>query len=858
MTTPARKQYLDIKSKHQEEILLFRMGDFYETFDDDAKVLARELEIALTSREMGKGERIPLAGIPYHALEGYLARLVANGYRVAICEQVSDPTTSKGIVDRKVVRIVTPGTIIEESLLQQGSNNYLASAVVRDSNAGIAYVDITTGEFAATQIPLSRVNSEINRLAPKELILAQTWSNEIIMDGSLTITKVDEQQFHPRWSNDILMTHFKVKSLQPYGCEHLPLAIQSAAAIIEYIRHHQNQALAGINSLQTYSTESFMILDEQTRRNLELFVGGRWDSKEASLFSILNRTSTPMGGRMLKRWLGQPLLDLDELIERQESVDWFSTNPLRRDKMTSLLKSMSDLERLSTKVLNGNATPRDLSGISESLRVFPAMIQLLGECDDSWKIDEILNKFSNNSRTSALLSSSLTDQPPLYPGDGNTIKEGFSEELDLIRNEVAEAQDSMAAMESSERDRTGIRSLKIGYNKVFGYFIEVSRVNDDLVPEEYIRKQTLVASERYITAEMKQLEAEILGARNRIEEVETRIFNQICHQVSLETEGLMKSAEAAAMLDVFDSLGTVASEKGYVRPELNNLGRIVIEAGRHPVVERIVDIGSYIPNDTILDPKDMQLIILTGPNMSGKSTYLRQVGLITLMAQIGSFVPAKSAVIGVVDRIFTRVGLQDDLTVGQSTFMLEMVETASILNQASHNSLIILDEIGRGTSTYDGLAIARSVAEYIHNHPKLGCKTLFATHYHELTDLSDNLPRVRNFHVSVTENDGNVIFLRRVMPGGADKSYGVHVARLAGLPSTIINRAWEVLRDLEDKGSESISLEDNDSGGVQLSLLAEIPEYIKELQLLDVMSMTPLEAITKLYELQRRSQDSEI
>ena len=857
MTTPARKQYLDIKSEHQEEILLFRMGDFYETFDDDAKVLARELEIALTSREMGKGERIPLAGFPYHALEGYLARLVANGYRVAICEQVSDPTTSKGIVDRKVVRIVTPGTVIEESLLQQGSNNYLASAVVRDSNAGIAYVDITTGEFAATQIPLSRVNSEINRLSPKELILAQTWSNEIIMDGSLTITRVDEQQFHPRWSNDILMTHFKVKSLQPYGCEHLPLAIQSAAAIIEYIRHHQNQALAGINSLQTYSTESFMILDGQTRRNLELFVGGRWDSKEASLFSILNRTSTPMGGRMLKRWLGQPLLDLDELIERQESVDWFSTNPLRRDKMTSLLKSMSDLERLSTKVLNGNATPRDLSGISKSLRVFPAMIQLLGECDDSWKIDEILNKFSNNSRTSELLSSALTDQPPLYPGDGNTIKEGFSEELDLIRTEVAEAQDSMAAMESSERARTGIRSLKIGYNKVFGYFIEVSRVNDDLVPEEYIRKQTLVASERYITAEMKQLEAEILGARNRIEEVETRIFNQICHQVSLETEGLMKSAEAAAMLDVFDSLGTVASEKGYVRPELNNLGRIVIEAGRHPVVERIVDIGSYIPNDTILDPKDMQLIILTGPNMSGKSTYLRQVGLITLMAQIGSFVPAKSAVIGVVDRIFTRVGLQDDLTVGQSTFMLEMVETESILNQASHNSLIILDEIGRGTSTYDGLAIARSVAEYIHNHPKLGCKTLFATHYHGLTDLSDNLPRVRKFHVSVTENDGNVIFLRRIMPGGADKSYGVHVARLAGLPSTIINRAWEVLRDLEDKGSELISLEDNDSGGIQLSLLAEIPEYIKELQLLDVMSMTPLEAITKLYELQRRSQDSE-
>ena len=858
MTTPARKQYLDIKSKHQEEILLFRMGDFYETFDDDAKVLARELEIALTSREMGKGERVPLAGIPYHALEGYLARLIENGYRVAICEQVSDPATSKGIVDRKVVRIVTPGTIIEDSLLQQGSNNYLASAVVRDSKAGVAYVDITTGEFATTQIPLSRVNSEINRLAPKELILAETWSNEIIVDGSFTITRVDEQQFHPRWSNDILKTHFKVKSLQSYGCEQFPLAVQSAAAIIEYVRHHQNQALAGINSLQTYSTGSFMILDEQTRKNLELFVGGRWDSKEASLFSILDRTSTPMGRRMLKRWLGQPLLDLDELIARQESVDWFSTNPLRRDKITSLLKSMSDLERLSTKVLNGNATPRDLSGISKSLRVVPEMTQLLGEWDDSWKIDQILNKFSDNAGASALLSSSLTDQPPLYPGDGNTIKKGFSEELDLIRNEVAEAQDSMALMESSERDRTGIRSLKIGYNKVFGYYIEVSRASNDLVPEEYIRKQTLVASERYITPEMKHLEAAILGAKNRIEEVETRIFNQICHQISLDTEDLMQSAEAAAMLDVFDSLGTVATEKGYVRPELNNRGRIEIESGRHPVVERIVDIGSYIPNDTILDPKDMQLIILTGPNMSGKSTYLRQVGLITLMAQIGSFVPAKSAVIGVVDRIFTRVGLQDDLTVGQSTFMLEMVETASILNQASHDSLIILDEIGRGTSTYDGLAIARSVAEYIHNHPKLGCKTLFATHYHELTDLSDNLPRVKNFHVSVTENDGNVIFLRRVMPGGADKSYGVHVARLAGLPSTIINRAWEVLHDLEDKESELTSIEDLDSRGLQLSLLSEIPEYIKELQRLDVMSMTPLESITKLYELQRRSRDSEI
>lgn len=850
MTTPARKQYLDIKSKHREEILLFRMGDFYETFDEDAKIISRELEITLTSREMGKGKKVPLAGIPYHSLETYLAKLISRDYKVAICEQIGDPAASKGIVERKVLRIVTPGTVFEDNLLQSETNNYLASLVIRGDEAGIAYVDITTSEFATTQIPMSRAQAEIERLAPRELLLTESSENEIKIDVSVAKSTVSEHHFHPKWSIQVLMDHFAIETLEPFGCHKLPLAAQAAGAIIEYIKDHQGRALPGLKLLKTYSTDSFMVVDEQTRRNLELFNGGRWDSKSASLYSILDQTSTPMGSRMLKRWIGQPLLKIDTLTSRQDAVEWFTESIFRRNNSVDLLKSMSDLERLATKVTGGNATPRDLSGISKTLEIIPKLCEFLKTNGDSQQVEWISRKFADNSNISDLLKLSLSEDPPTSVGDGRTIKHGFSEQLDSIREESKIAVESMSSVQLRERERTGIKSLKVGYNRVFGYYIEVSKANLNVVPPDYMRRQTLVGAERFITPGMKDKEAVILNAKDRIEEIETQIFKQLCTQISQQASLLLKSAEAVALVDVFCSLASVASDRDYARPTLNNESVIEIEDGRHPIIEQIVETGSFISNHAKLDLTDSQIMILTGPNMSGKSTYLRQIGLITLMAQIGSFVPATSATIGVVDRIFTRVGLQDDLTVGQSTFMVEMVETASILNQASRNSLIILDEIGRGTSTYDGLAIAKSVVEYIHNHPKLGCKTLFATHYHEMIDLAHSLPRVRNHHVPVIEEGGNIVFLRRVTPGGSNKSYGVHVARLAGLPTGVINRAWELLKDLENKTSSKPQ-----NLGIQLSLIKENSPLIKELHDLDIASITPLEAITKLYEYQARSRE---
>ncbi len=850
MTTPARKQYLNIKSKHGEEILLFRMGDFYETFDSDAEIISRELEIALTSREMGKGVKVPLAGIPYHSLEGYLTKLISKGYKVAICEQMGDAAISKGIVERKVVRIVTPGTVFEDSLLQNETNNYLASLVVRGDQAGIAYVDITTTEFATTQIPVTGVQAEIERLSPRELLLLENSVNEFKIGTSVVKSTVSEHHFHPRWSTEGLMDHFGVETLEPFGCHKLPLASQAAGAIIEYIKDHQGTALPGLKLLKTYSTESFMVLDEQTRRNLELFYGGRWGSKNASLYSVLDQTSTPMGSRMLKRWIGQPLLEIDKLISRQDAVEWFTESIFRRNNAADLLKSMSDLERLTTKVTGRTATPRDLLGISNTLAAIPKLCELLKTNGDVQQVEWISRTFPDNSNMSDQLKLSLSEDPPTSVGDGRTIKHGFSEELDSIREKSKIAIDTMSSIESRERKRTGIKSLKVGYNRIFGYYIEVSRANLSLVPQEYMRRQTLVGAERFITPEMKEQETLILNAKDRVEEIETRIFERLCDQIAQEASLLLKSAEAVALVDVFCSLAYVASDRNYSRPTLNNESAIEIKHGRHPIIEQIVEAGSFISNDANLDLADTQIMVLTGPNMSGKSTYLRQIGLITLMAQIGSFVPAESATVGIVDRIFTRVGLQDDLTVGQSTFMVEMVETASILNQASRNSLIILDEIGRGTSTYDGLAIAKSVVEYIHNHPTLGCKTLFATHYHEMIDVAHTLPRVRNHHVPVVEEGGDIVFLRRVTLGGSNKSYGVHVARLAGLPTGVINRAWELLQELENKVSSKPQ-----NLGIQLSLIDEVPNLIKELRDLDVASITPLEAITKLYEYQARSRD---
>ena len=854
MTTPARKQYLRIKSDHKDEILLFRMGDFYETFDEDAQIISRELEIALTSREMGKGQKVPLAGIPYHALEGYLTRLINRGFRVAICEQTSDPSTSKGIVDREVVRIVTPGTVIEDSLLQQGSNSFLMAVVVRGEEAGISVVDITTSDFLTTQLKSDRIESEIARLSPKEILLGTEWSGNISSYTATVPTIVDMSNFDPVNSVTKVKEFFDVATLESFGCHSLPLATQAAGAILEYLESHQKDALLGITDLQTYSVNEFMVLDRQTRRNLELFLAGRWDSDESSLFSILDRTSTPMGGRLLQTWIGKPLLSVSDIEMRQEAVAWFFSSETRRRNVMEILKNASDLERLSTKVATRRATPRDLIGITKSISIIPNLIDLLSNGDDSHKIHFARNTFRDHSELLTTLSSSLNDDPPTTVGDGNAIKPGYSKELDKLKGELLAAQKQMASLESNERQETGIKTLKVGFNRVFGYYIEVSRSHIDSVPEHYVRKQTLVGGERYITPRMKELEAQILTARDRISFMESEVFSKICEVVSLEVSKLKQSAEALALIDVFNSFAVVAQNENYTKPNLNRSGRIHIEEGRHPVVENITTKSMFISNDTDLNLEESQIIILTGPNMSGKSTYLRQVGLITLMAQIGSYVPARSANISVVDRIFTRGGLQDDLTAGQSTFMVEMVETASILNQATRHSLIILDEIGRGTSTYDGLAIARSVAEHLHNSSNLGCKTLFATHYHEMTSLSSELSRAKNYHVSVTEDNGNIVFLRRIVEGGADRSYGVHVARLAGIPSSIVNRAWEILRELEEyQGSVKLSATGNSVEGVQLSFLNKSTQLVDEIKDIEISNLTPLEAITKLYELQNKA-----
>ena len=863
MSTPARKQYLRIKKQHQDEVLLFRMGDFYETFDNDARLISRELEIALTSREMGKGERVPLAGIPYHALDGYLAKLIKKGFRVAICEQTSDPAASRGIVDREVVRVVTPGTVIEDSVLDRKANNYLAAVVTGGDRAGLAYVDITTSEFATSEFLASHLAVELAGLEAAELLVSEeslppnTGDGRTGSDDDVSITTVATDMFNEDWAREALHNAFGVTSLEGFGCERLPLAVRAAGAIVRYLEDHRSGALGQLNSLYTYSTQSYMVLDPQTRRNLELFEGGRWGGDEgASLLAVLDRTKTSMGARQLRRWVGRPLLDVAELTKRQDAVEWFHRSAVRRGRVTAVLQKIADIERLINKVSASAATPRDVVSLGRSLAAAPEIWQILGEDEDAPAVAWLTDGVHDASDTVDLIGRAITDDPPLNVGDGGVILQGFSDDLDRLRNSSREAQDYIASLEKTERERTGIKSLKVGYNKVFGYYIEISRTNLPQAPDEYIRRQTLVNAERFITPQMKEYESLILNAQERIAELESTLFRQVCKQIADAAGPIMTVARAVAQVDAFASLAEVAERQGYVRPVLNEGDSISIVQGRHPVVERTIEAGKFVPNDIRISTRDEQVIMLTGPNMAGKSTFIRQVAVITLMAQIGSFVPADSATVGVVDRIFTRVGLQDDLSTGQSTFMIEMLETATILNHATPRSLVILDEIGRGTSTYDGLAIARAVAEFIHNHPRAGCKTLFATHYHELTQLADVLPRVRNYNVAVAEEEGEVVFLHHIVPGGADRSYGVYVARLAGMPAAVVNRAWEVLTELEGKSSSPAANGRPSPPAVeaqQLSLLPTTPPVIDELLALDISSLTPLEAITKLYEIQERA-----
>ncbi|MBP6179968.1 MAG: DNA mismatch repair protein MutS, partial [Anaerolineales bacterium] len=766
--TPVRQQYLDIKREYPDAIVFFRLGDFYETFDEDAEITARELDIVLTSRPVGGGVRVPLAGIPYHAVENYLARLIEKGHHVAICEQVGDQP-SKGIFPRKVVRVVTPGTVTEPGLLPGDANNYLTSVVLNGETASISYTDVTTGEFAVTELPLEALRAELTRLHPAEILHPD---NQTLPDGiNGHLTALPAWKFEPGKCNETLLTQFKSSTLDGFGLKANSLQVRAAGAIVLYLKETQPDALSLLTSLRSYSLNEFMTLDASTRRNLELDETLRGERK-GSLLGTLDFTITPMGKRLIHQWVSQPLLQVAKINKRQDGVQHFVSNGMVRAELREELKPLADLERLVNRVIAGQAQPRDLVAMRNTLGQLPKVKEVINgqsAVNGQWSVCE--EQFS-------LLQNAIDEDPPATLQNTGVIRSGYSAELDGVIEASKHARDWIANLEGIERERTGIKTLKVGYNKVFGYFIEISRGAADRAPENYIRKQTLVNAERFITPEMKEYETLVLNAEERIKEIETRLFREVCAELGKSANTLLATARAIAVLDVLSALGEAAALGGYCRPEVHEGNGLEILEGRHPVVEQYLKNDRYIPNDIVFEKGEVVRII-TGPNMAGKSTYLRQAALIVLMAQMGSFVPAASAKIGLVDRIFTRIGAQDEIHAGQSTFMVEMVEAANILHHATSRSLLILDEIGRGTSTYDGLSIAWGIIEYIHNHPQLRAKTLFATHYHELTQLADLLPGIRNYNVAVSEADNKVVFLHKIIAGGADRSYGIHVAQLA-------------------------------------------------------------------------------
>ncbi|MBM3131226.1 MAG: DNA mismatch repair protein MutS [Chloroflexi bacterium] len=857
--TPVRQQYLRIKKQYPETIVLFRLGDFYETFDDDAKIVASVCNIVLTSREMGGDQRVPLAGVPYHAVESYLAKLIQAGHKVAIVEQMSDEPI-KGLMDRQVARVVTPGTVVEPGLLEEKRNNYLAALVVEKERAGIAYADITTGVFAATEIDARDARQELERIHPAEILASEKelrpfdsaqgkdWRLEITtLRAQSLISNLQSLDFDS--ARQTLLDHFHVAALDGFGLGALPLATRAAGALVQYLQDNQKAALAQLTALKTYSTQAFMALDPATRRNLELAQTIRGGAVKGSLLGVLDETRTAMGARLLREWLTQPLLDLNALNARLDRVDTFYRDTAQRESLRELLKRVNDLERLTNRVAQAIATPRDVVAIRASLEVVPKILAVQGSKfkvqDETSNLEPGTLNLDSCPDLVALIARALVSDPPANLNNGGVIAPGYSAELDGIASASKNAKDWVANLERKERERTGIKSLKVGYNKVFGYYIEITTPNLPQTPPEYIRKQTLANAERFITPDLKEYESLILNAEERLVELETTLFKEICAQIAGASARLLATARALAEIDVYASLAEVAMRYRYARPQLNDGDAIQIVAGRHPVVELSLRDEPFVPNDVALSSDEM-IHLITGPNMSGKSTFLRQVALIVLMAQIGSFVPAETATIGLVDRIFTRIGAQDEIAAGQSTFMVEMVEAANILAHATPRSLIILDEIGRGTSTYDGIAIARAIVEHIHNHPQLQAKTLFATHYHELIALEDYLPKVRNYNVGVLEQGGRVVFLHKIARGGADKSYGIHVAQLAGIPKAVVHRAEEVLKELEELQATGRL---HKGAGVQMAMFAPSDPLRDEIAQLDVLSFSPLEALNKLFEL---------
>ena len=849
--TPIRQQYLEIKSKYPDAILFFRLGDFYETFDGDAEITSRELDIVLTSRAVAKGNRVPMAGIPYHAVENYLSRLIDKGYHIAICEQMGDQPI-KGLFPREVIRVVTPGTLLETNLLASQKNNYLVCIVSQDNKSGIAYTDISTGEFAATEInsddPSTSVKAELARLQPSELLLPESdaWTN----GGTWHVSKWQDWRFENNRCKQSLLEHFRSSSMDGFGFRGMALAMRAAGGIIQYLKETQPKALGLLSSLKTYQTSEFMVLDAATRRNLELTETIRGGETQGSLLSVLDHTITAMGHRQIRQWFSKPLLEKQSILKRQTAVEFILNHGVLRAEIFQQLKGISDLDRLTTRIIAGHATPHDLVALRSSLQNLPALVTTLSHENQNWFDDS--NRIHPCEKVLELLEKAIADEPPATLQNIGVIRTGYSEELDHVLDTSRNARDWIANLENKERERTGIKSLKVGYNKVFGYFIEVTHSKAENVPDEYIRKQTLVNAERYITPEMKEYESLVLNAEERVHEIEARLFKEICSQIGESSHLLFETSQAIATLDVICSFAEAAALGHYVRPEISEDEALVIHDGRHPVVERSLFTEPFIPNDVIFEKGEIVRII-TGPNMSGKSTFLRQTALIVFMTQIGSFVPASSANIGMADRIFTRIGAQDEISAGQSTFMVEMTETANIVRHATAKSLLILDEIGRGTSTYDGLAIAWALVEYVHNHPQIKARTLFATHFHELIALSDLLPGVRNYNVAVTESGSKVVFLHKIIPGGSDRSYGIHVAQLAGLPAPVIQRANEIIKNLESSSGEVNKIE---HGAVnQMILFPETNPLLDDLTELDLNALSPIEALTKLYEWKKKYLD---
>ena len=856
--TPMMEQYFRIKENYKDCILLYRMGDFYEMFGEDAIIGSKELEITLTSREQGKKERIPLCGVPWHALDSYLPTLVSKGYKVAICEQMEDPKFAKGLVDRDVVRIVTPGTILESTVLDSKANNYLMAISQGDGAFGLSFADISTGEFAVTQVEgedaENKVLAEFAQRTPKEVLHQPVFDskklrNEFTMAGA-AMTAVEDIAFVREASESLLKRHFKVQSLEGLGFADKSLAVSSAGAILRYLESTQKRSLDFLAPPKFFSTSDKLVLDQTTLRNLEILRNVRDGGQENTLLSILDRTLTPMGARLLKKWVMEPLMDVESINRRLDAVEELVSNTVQRRNLADALVQVRDLERLISKAIYGSASARDFIAVKSCLTAVPELKSALRDVK-SQLLRGLSDGMSDVSDVVNLIGRSMVDDPPVSLKEGGLIRDGFDPELDALRHSSKEGQEWIAGLEGSERKRTGIKNLRVGFNSVFGYYIEVSKSYLRQVPPEYERRQTVAGGERFVTPELKEREKTILSAQERSFSMEYDAFVRVREEVAKHGEPIRDIARAMAAIDVLNSYAETAVSSRYSRPEVNDSDTIIVKNGRHPVVERALR-ESFVPNDAYLDTNLNRLVILTGPNMAGKSTYLRQIADIVVMAQAGSFVPASEARIGLVDRVFTRVGAFDDLSRGQSTFMVEMTELANILNSSSKRSLILLDEVGRGTSTFDGLAIAWAVSEYLYDHSKVGAKSLFATHYHQLTELADSLEGVKNYAMAVKEQGPEVIFLRKVVPGKASKSYGIQVAKLAGIPQEVINRAEQVLSRIEEENV----LEVKAGKKVQKQALILTPErestIEEELRKINVSKLTPMEAYLKLIELKKK------